>query len=144
MCWHTPNDTAVAVVSPHLESRWSWTKWLPHTESQDIDGAGPARYLGASLRDVETMLEPLLKERAKLVDERGAVDVSAVSKAHSMLCSSSTTPTLPPLWFGGSRPAMVSRSSPIAIPPAPTVITVRRTSASCCCSWTESTVEAPR
>ena len=46
VCWHTPNDIALAVVSPHLESRWDWAKWMPHTESHDIDGAGPARPWG--------------------------------------------------------------------------------------------------
>ncbi|HYJ56196.1 MAG TPA: type VII secretion protein EccCa, partial [Mycobacterium sp.] len=82
VCWHTPNDTALAVVSPYLESRWGWAKWLPHTESHDIDGAGPARYLGTSLRDVEAMLEDLLKDRAKLVDDKGTVDVAAVTKSN--------------------------------------------------------------
>ena len=82
VCWHTPNDTALAVVSPHLESRWGWAKWMPHTESHDIDGAGPARFLGTSLRDVEAMLDPMLKERAKLVDDKGTVDAAAVSKSN--------------------------------------------------------------
>ena len=82
VCWHTPNDTALAVVSPHLESRWDWAKWMPHTESHDIDGAGPARFLGTSLRDVEAMLDPMLKERAKLVDDKGTVDAAAVSKSN--------------------------------------------------------------
>ncbi|ORX14146.1 type VII secretion protein EccCa [Mycobacterium xenopi] len=82
VCWHTPNDTALAVVSAHLESQWNWAKWLPHTESHDIDGAGPARFLGTSLREVEAMLEPLLKARAKIVDETGSVDSAAVTKSH--------------------------------------------------------------
>jgi type VII secretion protein EccCa/type VII secretion protein EccCb len=82
VCWHTPNDTALAMVSPHLETRWGWAKWMPHTESHDIDGAGPARFLGTSLREVETMLEPLLKERAKVVDDKGLVDAAAVSKSN--------------------------------------------------------------
>ncbi|MDQ1751176.1 MAG: segregation ATPase FtsK/SpoIIIE, family, partial [Pseudonocardiales bacterium] len=82
VCWHTPNDTALAVVSPHLESRWDWAKWMPHTESHDIDGAGPARFLGTSLRDIEAKLDPMLKERAKLVDDKGTVDAAAVSKSN--------------------------------------------------------------
>lgn len=85
VCWHNPNDTGVAVVSPALESQWGWTKWLPHTESQEIDGAGPARYLGASLRDIETALQPLFKDRAVVVDEKGTVDVSQVSKTHKQV-----------------------------------------------------------
>lgn len=82
VCWHTPKDTAVAVVSPHLESRWDWMKWLPHNESHDIDGAGPARYLGATLVGVEAMLGALLKDRAEIVDEKGNIDATSVSKAH--------------------------------------------------------------
>lgn len=82
VCWHTPNDIALAVASPQLESRWNWAKWLPHTESHDIDGAGPARLLGNSLRDVETMLAPLIKDRDKVVDDKGNTDSAAVSKSH--------------------------------------------------------------
>lgn len=82
VCWHSPSDSALAVVSPQLEAEWGWAKWLPHTESQDIDGAGPARMLATSLADIEATLDSLLKERAKLVDDKGTVDVSAVSKEH--------------------------------------------------------------
>jgi type VII secretion protein EccCa/type VII secretion protein EccCb len=82
MCWHSPNDIAVAVASPHLESHWGWAKWLPHTESADIDGAGPARYLGVSVADVGAMLEPLLSTRAKIVDDKGGVDAASVTKSH--------------------------------------------------------------
>jgi len=82
--WHTPSDTAVAVAAPDhtaLESRWGWAKWLLHTESHDLDGAGPARYLG-TVEEVDAMLTPLLKDRAELVSDRGAVDASAVTKSH--------------------------------------------------------------
>lgn len=82
VCWHTPNDTALAVVSPQLETRWEWAKWLPHTESHDIDGAGPARLLGFSIADVEAGLAPMCKGRAKLVDDKGTVDVAAVTKSN--------------------------------------------------------------
>ena len=82
VCWHTPNDIAVAVVSTHLEQLWDWAKWLPHTESPDIDGAGPARYLGTSLRDVDAMLDPLLAARAKIVDDKGKADAASVTKSH--------------------------------------------------------------
>lgn len=82
VCWHTPNDTALAVVASDLEGKWEWAKWLPHTESNEIDGAGPARFLGTSLRDVEAMLDPMLKERAKTIDDKGTVDPGAVSKSN--------------------------------------------------------------
>lgn len=82
VCWHTPNDTALAVIAPDLEAQWGWAKWMPHTEGNDIDGAGPARFLGTSLRDVEATLDPMLKERAKTIDDKGTVDPGAVSKSN--------------------------------------------------------------
>ncbi|MEW2484223.1 type VII secretion protein EccCa [Mycobacterium sp. NPDC049093] len=97
MCWHNPNNCGLALVSPDLESpEWSWTKWLPHTESQDIDGAGPARYLATSLAAVEPMLDPLLKERAKVVDEKGNVDTSEVNKSHKQLVLIVDDPSVSP------------------------------------------------
>lgn len=96
VCWHTPNDTTLAVVSTHLESQWEWAKWLVHTESHDIDGAGPARFLGDSLRDVEAMLDPLLKERAKIVDEKGAVNAAAVTKSNKHVVLIVDDPNAPP------------------------------------------------
>ncbi|OKH76738.1 cell division protein FtsK [Mycobacterium sp. SWH-M3] len=85
VCWHSPNNCGLAVVSPDLETQWGWAKWLPHTESQDIDGAGPARYLATSLTGVEDALEPLLKERAEVVDTKGNVDTTEVNKSHKQL-----------------------------------------------------------
>lgn len=86
VCWHNPNNCGLAVVSPDLESpEWSWAKWLPHAESQEIDGAGPARYLATSLAAVEPMLDPLLKERAEVVDTKGNVDTTEVNKSHKQL-----------------------------------------------------------
>lgn len=83
--WHNPNTLGLAVVAPDkdtLEKQWGWAKWLPHAESQDIDGAGPARYLSDNLSEVAASLDPLLKSRAKVVDEKGAVDASGVTKSH--------------------------------------------------------------
>jgi S-DNA-T family DNA segregation ATPase FtsK/SpoIIIE len=96
VCWHTPNDIAVAVVSEHLESQWDWTKWLPHTESHDIDGAGPARYLGVALREVEATLDSLLQPRAKIVDDKGSVDAAAVTKSHKHVVLIVDDPAAPP------------------------------------------------
>lgn len=81
VCWHTPNDTAVAVVCPELESSWGWAKWLPHTEGDDIDGAGPQRFLAASLPGVEAMLGGLLRQRERIVDDKGMVTADA-TKSH--------------------------------------------------------------
>lgn len=96
VCWHTPNDTALAVVSTYLESQWDWAKWLVHTESQDIDGAGPARFLSTSLRDVEAMLDPMLKDRTKLVDDKGAVNEAAVTKSNKHIVLVIDDPDAPP------------------------------------------------
>ncbi|MFV8227408.1 type VII secretion protein EccCa [Mycolicibacterium fortuitum] len=96
VCWHNPNNCGLAVVSPDLEKHWGWAKWLPHTESQDIDGAGPARYLATSLAEVEDALEPLLKERAKVVDEKGNVDTSEVNKSNKQMVVIIDDPTVTP------------------------------------------------
>lgn len=79
-CWHTPTSASVVVASGQLETHWSWTKWLPHTESPDIDGAGPARYLATSLREAESMLTPLLNERSELVSATGSPTAEGPSK----------------------------------------------------------------
>lgn len=81
VCWHNPTNIGLAVVSPELEDQWDWAKWLPHAESQEIDGAGPARYLSDNLHEVQAALEPLLKGRAKVVSDKGDVDWSSVTKS---------------------------------------------------------------
>lgn len=97
-CFHNPNNLGVAVVAPDkdtLEKRWGFTKWLPHSESQDIDGAGPARYLTTSLRDIEAALGPVLKGRAKVVDEKNNVDAAAVTKSHKHMVVIIDDPAVP-------------------------------------------------
>lgn len=91
VCWHNPTNIGLAVVSPELEDQWEWAKWLPHAESQEIDGAGPARYLSDNLREVEVALEPLIKDRAKVVSDKGDVDWSSVTKSNKNIWSSSST-----------------------------------------------------
>lgn len=67
-CWHTPVDVCLAVVSPELESRWDWVKWLPHTERADaVDAVGAVRCLAPSLAEVTGVLAPLLEKRSSLV-----------------------------------------------------------------------------
>lgn len=95
VCWHTPNDTALAIVAADLEAEWGWAKWMPHTESNEIDGAGPARLLGTSLREVEAMLDPMLKERAKTIDDKGTVDPGAVSKSNKHVVVVISDPAAP-------------------------------------------------
>lgn len=81
VCWHSPNDTAVAVACPDLETSWGWAKWLPHTEGDEIDGAGPQRFLAVSLHEVDSVLEALLKQRDRIVDDKGMVTAEA-TKSH--------------------------------------------------------------
>lgn len=84
--WHNPTHVAVAVASPRLESRWGYTKWFPHGESGDeIDGAGPGRYLCATINEVTATLGPLLMLRDKVADEKGNVDPSKVTKSHRQI-----------------------------------------------------------
>lgn len=67
-CWHTPADVCLAVVSPDLESRWGWVKWLPHTERADaVDAVGAVRCLAPSLAEATGILAPLLEKRSSLV-----------------------------------------------------------------------------
>lgn len=64
--WHDPSVLTVAMASPDLDDPcWSWLKWLPHTDIPGaVDGAGPARYLRESCADLDTVLAPLLADRA--------------------------------------------------------------------------------
>lgn len=91
VCFHTPNDVVVAVVSDRLDTRWDAVKWLPHTESPvDIDGAGPARYLSTSVEALYQEIQPRLDEdpsrpRATLVRNDGGKEIAdpdAATKAH--------------------------------------------------------------
>ncbi|HLR99574.1 MAG TPA: type VII secretion protein EccCa [Mycolicibacillus parakoreensis] len=85
VCWHSPSAAAVAIVSPELETRWGWAKWLPHTETTETDGAGPARYLATSLDCLEPLLAPLIKDRSELVSTTGVATAEGPSKSHRHL-----------------------------------------------------------
>lgn len=85
VAWHTPTAAAVAVASPQLEEQWGWLKWLPHTESPDLDGAGPARYLATSMADLDAMLAPVARERAELLTTAGEVTAEGPSRTHKHL-----------------------------------------------------------
>lgn len=73
--WHSPANTVLAVASPRLEERWGWAKWLQHTESNKVDGVGPARYLCSSLRDLHTMLDSVLAGRESLLAVSGGREI---------------------------------------------------------------------
>ncbi|TMS50687.1 type VII secretion protein EccCa [Mycobacterium sp. DBP42] len=73
--WHPPVNTVLAVASPRLEELWGWTKWLQHTESNKVDGIGPARYLSRSLRDLHAKLDTVLAGRESLLTVSGGREV---------------------------------------------------------------------
>lgn len=60
-------------------------KWLPHTESPDLDGAGPARYLATSMADLDAMLAAVTRERAELLTTAGEVTAEGPSRTHKHL-----------------------------------------------------------
>ncbi|WP_129842777.1 type VII secretion protein EccCa [Streptomyces sp. RFCAC02] len=64
---HSPEDVTVAVVAAgdRAARQWEWTKWLPHTQTGDQDGAGSRRLFGRSVLDVEADMAPLLEGRGR-------------------------------------------------------------------------------
>ncbi|MBN9635629.1 MAG: type VII secretion protein EccCa, partial [Actinobacteria bacterium] len=62
-CWHAPTMVRLAVTSTRLEDQWGWVKWYAHTESEEIDGAGQARYLATNYAELMTAIAPLTKGR---------------------------------------------------------------------------------
>ncbi|MFF8816306.1 type VII secretion protein EccCa [Streptomyces pactum] len=58
---HSPEDLRVAVVAARgAQSRWDWTKWLPHTQVPgSTDGAGTKRLFGDDLGELSELLEGL-------------------------------------------------------------------------------------
>ncbi|MGK5530036.1 type VII secretion protein EccCa [Streptomyces sp. URMC 129] len=64
---HSPEDVTLAVVAAGEEAadRWEWTKWLPHTQSASLDGAGTRRLIGGSVPDVEEELAGRLEGRGR-------------------------------------------------------------------------------
>lgn len=93
--WHGPQGAAVAIASPQLEPRWGWAKWLPHTESTDIDGAGPARYLATSWAQLEAVVSESMKGRTRLVDEKGTPTADGPSKRTKHFLVVVDDPTVP-------------------------------------------------
>jgi S-DNA-T family DNA segregation ATPase FtsK/SpoIIIE len=65
--FHAPEDLQIAVIAGDAAlSDWDWVKWLPHAHStRSRDAVGPARMIGSTLADVESLLPEGLEERPR-------------------------------------------------------------------------------
>lgn len=87
---HSPEDVVVAVVaSPGAAVDWEWTKWLPHMQHKESDGAGSRRLLCYDLGELEEMIAHQLEGRPA---GAGTVRRSSTSRTWS---SSSTAAGCP-------------------------------------------------
>ncbi|MCZ2528146.1 type VII secretion protein EccCa [Streptomyces sp. HB2AG] len=63
---HSPEDLVVAVVAaPGAAAEWEWTKWLPHMQHKEADGAGSMRLFCSDLGEVEELLHDKLDGRPR-------------------------------------------------------------------------------
>ncbi|NEY31226.1 type VII secretion protein EccCa [Streptomyces sp. PRKS01-65] len=63
---HSPEDVVVAVVAaPGAAVEWEWTKWLPHLQHKESDGAGTRRLLCHDLGELEEMIAHQLEGRPR-------------------------------------------------------------------------------
>lgn len=84
--WHSPATAAIAIVSPeHLEHRWGWAKWSLHAETDDVDGAGPARLLFTTMSEAAEALEPMLKEHPTATDDNHTHRSAATGHKHLVI-----------------------------------------------------------
>ncbi|MGV8886070.1 MAG: type VII secretion protein EccCa [Microbacteriaceae bacterium] len=62
-----PDAVQIAIVADDsVLNQWEWAKWLPHTHSRVInDGLGAARMIGSNVAEIEDMLPPEIRERAR-------------------------------------------------------------------------------
>ncbi|TKA04603.1 type VII secretion protein EccCa [Actinacidiphila oryziradicis] len=63
---HSPEDLVIAVVAaPGAVPDWEWTKWLPHAQHRESDGAGSRRLICGDLGEVEELLAEELEDRPR-------------------------------------------------------------------------------
>jgi len=61
---HSPNDLQIALVrSDETAADWDWVKWLPHLQSQTLDGDLQARRVEADVPAMALLLAPELEAR---------------------------------------------------------------------------------
>ncbi|GGZ39128.1 type VII secretion protein EccCa [Streptomyces poonensis] len=63
---HSPEDLVIAVVAaPGAAVDWEWTKWLPHMQHKESDGAGTRRLICFDLGELEEMIAQQLEGRPR-------------------------------------------------------------------------------
>ncbi len=63
---HSPEDLVIAVVAaPGAAVEWEWTKWLPHMQHKESDGAGTRRLICFDLGELEEMIAQQLEGRPR-------------------------------------------------------------------------------
>lgn len=64
---HDPENLQIVIAADDASlAQWEWAKWLPHTHSRtDRDGLGPARMIRTRVDELEGMLAPDIRERAR-------------------------------------------------------------------------------
>ena len=65
--FHSPDEVRISVCASAERMRWwQWIKWLPHNlHPSEQDAAGPVRLMNQNLRDLEAVLGPEIKDRAR-------------------------------------------------------------------------------
>ncbi|WP_093892215.1 type VII secretion protein EccCa [Streptosporangium canum] len=65
--FHSPDDMRVMVcASKEWMTQWDWVKWLPHAlHPEETDAAGQVRLMAEDLSQLDHLLGPELKERAR-------------------------------------------------------------------------------
>ncbi|MGH8793455.1 MAG: type VII secretion protein EccCa [Stackebrandtia sp.] len=73
--FHSPEDVILAaVVDPARRKDWDWLKWLPHNmHTERDDAAGRRRLVVGTYTELETMLEPVLEDRSRVISDASPV-----------------------------------------------------------------------
>ncbi|AUM19903.1 MULTISPECIES: type VII secretion protein EccCa [Rhodococcus] len=74
--FHSTEVLRIAVVcGPDTADEWDWVKWLPHVQNHEIvDGAGSARAVFGSVRDLEAAFADRLTGRGRFARNAAPVD----------------------------------------------------------------------
>ncbi|MFC7303186.1 type VII secretion protein EccCa [Streptomyces monticola] len=63
---HSPEDLVVGITAARdTADRWEWTKWLPHVQGKDTDGAGRSRLITSTTAELENLLADRLEGRPR-------------------------------------------------------------------------------
>jgi S-DNA-T family DNA segregation ATPase FtsK/SpoIIIE len=75
--FHSPDDVRITVcASPDRMPQWEWIKWLPHAlHPGEYDATGQVRLLTRTLTELESLLGPEIKDRARFGSGRSGGDL---------------------------------------------------------------------